>query len=1097
MLNIFHSREDLDKEKFIFDHLDLNENNILIVPDQFTLSMEEDLFSYLNISSLLRTEVTSFSKMGNDLLHELGGDRKKYIDKYGRHIILSKVIKECEEELVKFRGISSKSSFINLANNFISELKQGNVDVKDLEDILSSFDEESDSYKKFKELKLIYEKYEEAIKGKYLDSEDRIDEYVNKIQKSEKIKSSNIYLYGFESLAPKALNILGELIVYAKSVNVVITYDEEDPLFNLTGLVIKNLKKRAENRGVEVDTKKIPEDYYIENRKSGIKEIEKNLYTFKSTKENVEGVTLVQSNSIYNEAETVASYILHLIRDLGYKESDISIITNDQDVREPILKRMCKEYGLDVFSSLYVAIWDTPIVQFIIALMETVSKNYDTKALLKLIKSGFTDLTDEEVMKLESYVKKYKIKYTMWKKPFSKGSLEYGDDLLLIEELRKKVINPIILFEDICRCEKVDEYISSLYKFLDEEIKMPEKIEGILKEQEEYSKFDLALKTSQVFNSMIDVFEQLRELLKDSKFEIDEFTRLLSIGLKEVKVSLLPLSKDSILLGNMEKLRLKMNTRCLIVMGMNEGLIPLNIKDDALITEEEKELLKEKGLAIFKTDEVMEMEERLAIYRNLSKPLDSLFITYSKADSDGKTIKESELFSRLKDMSFALRNDIVSSNGITNMLNGNVSGMRHLTHEISKGKELNEKWKKLLKWYHINEPEKIKRLKDAFSFDNVVNPLGYEKAKLLYSNDDSISLGPTSIEKYIKCPFSFFLNKGLKLNEERVFESSGIDFGDFAHDIIMNFTKEMSKDNKAPFDDGSKWKNVTEEEIVNIVDTLVDKKIDTFKEEIFKYSEEEIYKAKRLKKSLESSCINLTAQINKGQIKEIFFEEEFKRGKKFEPITFDTQNGKVYIEGRIDRVDILKDDKVKIIDYKTGKDTFDIEKAKIGYQIQLILYLRAAEEGKRKPAGVFYFHVMDKKADIKNKRKSEITREYIKNEIEKGFKLNGIMLNDDSVIESIHMGLEGESTVAQVGRNKGKELSKSSRVLEEEEFKSLEETVVNKVYKGLTDLSSGKISISPIRIKRGSQINTSCDHCMYLGICRFERNAPGANYKEE
>ncbi len=41
MLNIYYGSEMLDKEKFIFDHVDPDRKTIILVPDQYSLQMED------------------------------------------------------------------------------------------------------------------------------------------------------------------------------------------------------------------------------------------------------------------------------------------------------------------------------------------------------------------------------------------------------------------------------------------------------------------------------------------------------------------------------------------------------------------------------------------------------------------------------------------------------------------------------------------------------------------------------------------------------------------------------------------------------------------------------------------------------------------------------------------------------------------------------------------------------------------------------------------------------------------------------------------------------------------------------------------------
>ena len=68
-------------------------------------------------------------------------------------------------------------------------------------------------------------------------------------------------------------------------------------------------------------------------------------------------------------------------------------------------------------------------------------------------------------------------------------------------------------------------------------------------------------------------------------------------------------------------------------------------------------------------------------------------------------------------------------------------------------------------------------------------------------------------------------------------------------------------------------------------------------------------------------------------------------------IIIDAGGNEVFIEGIIDRVDYLENGRVKIIDYKSGENTLSREEAESGYRLQLMLYIKAAQENQRKPAG--------------------------------------------------------------------------------------------------------------------------------------------------
>ena len=99
-------------------------------------------------------------------------------------------------------------------------------------------------------------------------------------------------------------------------------------------------------------------------------------------------------------------------------------------------------------------------------------------------------------------------------------------------------------------------------------------------------------------------------------------------------------------------------------------------------------------------------------------------------------------------------------------------------------------------------------------------------------------------------------------------------------------------------------------------------------------------------------------QVRVGQIEGCDFEVSFRRGGKIAPVALDIGGETVYIEGKIDRVDWLPGDRVKIIDYKTGNENFSIAEAKAGYRLQLMLYLQAACEEKKTHLLLAFFELV-------------------------------------------------------------------------------------------------------------------------------------------
>ena len=256
----------------------------------------------------------------------------------------------------------------------------------------------------------------------------------------------------------------------ADDVNLVLTWDDsrsDREIFELTSLVMYNMESLADSLGVEHSRHQIPAEFVMESKTPTMAHVERELYTMPSAKSKyTEGLTLVEAAGIYNEVESAAAYVLHLVRDKGLRYKDIRLVCNDIEGRGAIIERVFEEYGIPVFSDTKRDILANPVVQYITSLIDVVIEKYSTTDLMAMLKSGFGDLTMEEVSELENYAIKYKIKGTMWKKPFRRGKLEYGDNLAVIEELRQKAVAGIEPLEGIFKEKKTGEFLKGFYNYI-------------------------------------------------------------------------------------------------------------------------------------------------------------------------------------------------------------------------------------------------------------------------------------------------------------------------------------------------------------------------------------------------------------------------------------------------------------------------------------------------------------------------------------------------------------------------------------------------------------------------------------------------------
>lgn len=1129
MLNIFYGRENLDKEKFIYDNI--GGRALLVVPDQFTLEAERELIAHSGAKALMDVEVLSLSRLGYRLLEELGGSKRTFIDKYGRHMILSSIAAEEREKLQVFKGLEEKNSFIELVNNFISEMKQFNCGADELAEIARSVPDGSYTQRKLEDLYLLYSEYEAAIRGKYTDSEDYIDLFLGKISRSELVAGNHIWIYGFDSFAPKALSVIGELMQYAADVNLVLTYDDkrearDADLFALAETVIRNFENLAERRSIEVRKRAIPKTYTAE-RADKIQFIEQELYALPARKyarggqstnpaeggaseaaaAGTDSLTLVAAANLYNEAESAACYVLELVRDFGYRFSDIKVICNDQETRGPILKRVFKEYGIDLVSDTSKDILQSSIVQYITALMDVVVEKYRTDLMIKMLKSGFGDLTNDEITDLENYAIKYKIRGTMWKRPFVRGESEYGVEALVrMNAVREKALAFMPDLEAIFEAETCGEFISGLYGFLYEKVKLPEKIADLTVLQTEQGRPDLAEETAQIWGKVIGIFDQMSEIMGEQKFRAAAFRDLFEAGISQVEIGILPPTKDGLMMGTMQRTRTG-EMKALVVVGANEGVLPNEKPGSGLFGSDEKNLFKENGIELCKVDDVRFLEERMGIYRNLSKPRERLWISYSLSDAEGGPARPSGVFTKLAGLfgDTPVARDALNRQTDAELVGAGPAGLRHLTEALQaacEGKPLAPHWHEALTWFKQNKPEALEPIRAGIAFTNKQEDLGREMTAALYMGNiestreealepsPELSLSPSRLERYARCPFSHFVQYGLKPEERRIFEIAPREIGDIYHECLMEMSRHLTARGIAITDPASPWMTISREECRTFVEDVIAKKSGTYREGILEAGNEEKYRGRRITDICEKVCWAVIEQVRAGEILRSSFEAPFGRGRRIPPIPVNLGEGRTaYIEGKIDRVDYLPGERVKIIDYKTGNENFSVAEAEAGYRLQLMLYLEASLERRMKPAGVFYFKISEPMVDASG---AAIGPEEISDKIQKSFKLNGVIVDDPNVIRNVAGDFSGISDVVPIRINKEGLISGTGKdnLLTDEEFESLREKVCEKVTDICKSLAGGGIEIHPMK----TAATSACAYCRYKGICRFDTIFEGCSY---
>lgn len=1092
----------------------LNDNNsnrlIYLVPEQYTFQRETMLLKDVGEEGLLRAQVLSFKTMAQRVFEECGGRVHGRMRDSGKSMLIHKILQESEEDLQYFNRISKEQGFTDIISDTITEFKKYNVTPGVLREGITKVDDE-ELQSKLTDLANIFEKFDLSISENLIDTDDELTYLANKLSSCGLYDDAEIWIDEFTTFTPQQMEVIKVLAKRCKGVNIALCMDEVSSgdgsevtdIFNslkTTELRILNMM-RDEHIGYEKPVN-------LNNNKNNrfkyndeLKHLEKYFFTypFKGYKQDVNTIRLYKANNSYDEVENVAKEILSFVRDKGYRFRDISVVCRNIDDYEKIAAVIFNEYDIPFFLDKKIDILSNPLIVLILSSIEVMIRNWSYESVFKYLKSGLVNIDRHEIDILENYVLANGIKGFKWTNELS-ISEEDNDEIDPIKVMIK-VREPLINLHSKIRSNKsVKAICTAIYEFL-VELNCFNRIEEWISEFDEYGMQGKVMEYQQVSEIVIDILDQAVDVIGNDLITINEFYKILNAGFQNKEIGIIPIALDQVNIGDIARIKGR-NVKVLFIVGVNDGILPAANKDEGILSDRDRDLLKKNGIELSSSTRAKVFEEQYMVYTALTLASDYLMISYPMADFEGKSLRSSIVIPRLK----RIFPKLVEESDLFN-LKEKADKYSKVTAPIPTFNELilalrrnyeNEEveayWKDVYCWYKDKEEfyNKSGNILEGLKYSNDGEVVAREKLKKLYSiKDGRLLFSVSRLENYAECPFSYFIKYGLKARDRKVYEFSAPDLGSFMHEILDEFTNKVKRERIS-------WSELNSERCRSIVSDLIERKLIEDSNSILNSSKKYKYFTNRFKRVIAKSVSVLAEQMRKGQFE--IFSNEFQFGNLRDgaPIKLELPSGEdVYLTGRIDRIDSLDlngNTYIRVIDYKSGAKKFDLNELYYGLQIQLLVYLDAILKNSQyilhtqaMPGAILYFKIDDPII----KSKSELQDEEIRKQVLDKLKMNGLLLKDAELVKAMDNDMETYSLVIPATFKKDGDFSSNSSVITEEQFNILREYVNFKMIELCEDMLSGKIRIEPCKNQRTAY----CDYCDYSAICQFDTSIKDNKYK--
>lgn len=1087
-------------------------NFLIIVPDQFTMQTQKDLVMRSDRDGILNIDVLSFGRLSHRILEEVGTKEMPVLDDTGKSLVLQKVAADLKEQLPAMGSLLHKQGYIHEVKSAISEFMQYGISTQDMDKLITSAQKRGALAMKLKDLKTLYRGFQDYIRDHFITTEETLDVLRRSLSKSKILKGSVVVFDGFTGFTPIQNRLIQELMRVCAETIVTVTIgvgedpykmDGEQKLFHLSKKTVADLGKLAAEaeveRGADLFVKGGPNRFA---KAPALHYLEQNLfrYQYEPYAGEQQEIHMFEALSPREEVHQTALYIRHLIREQGMTYRDIAVVIGDLEGYASYVETEFGQLEIPCFLDRTRGIVLNPMIEYIKSALQLYIKDFSYDTVFHFLRSGMADISREEIDELENYVIRTGARgYRTYSRLFTRrteelqGNAEGSEQaeektMERLNRIRQQFMDAVEILHMGSR-EKAGDYVSHLYDFL-EQNQVQQKLLNYQQQFEKEGDLSRAREYAQIYRLVMDLLDQVYELLGEEEISRQEFADILEAGFGEITVGTIPQNVDRIVVGDMERTRLK-QVKVLFFLGVNDGNIPKNASKGGIISDMDREFLIESGTEMSPSPRQQMYIQRLYLYLNMTKPSEQLYLSYAKVNSEGKGIRPSYLIDTVRKLFPAMSVEYPQNRSRLEQIEGRQEGARYLAEELREyveGTLPEEERQDFYLMYRAYEADAAGRdLLTRAAFRRYrESGLSRIVARALYGQqlENSVS----RLETYAACACRHFLQYGLSLQEREEFGFEASDMGTVYHAVLENFAGKLAESNLT-------WWDFTEDFAAKAVKESVEAYAATYGETVLYSSARNEYAITRMSRILTRTVLTLQKHLKQGSFQPDDYELSFRFAEDLDSIHVDlSEDEKMHLQGRIDRIDVSEDAEhvyVKVIDYKSGNRKFDLAALYYGLQLQLVVYMNAAMEMESRkhpdkeivPAALLYYHIDDPTIETP----VELTDEQINEQILAKLRMNGVVNSDPGVVERLDRYMQDKSVVIPVEKKKDGSFSARSGVLSREEMQLISSYVDAKIRSIGREILDGKIAANPY--EKGNE--EACTYCAYKKVCGFDGSIPG------
>ena len=586
------------------------QNFLIVVPDQFTMQTQKELVLLNDRGGILNIDVLSFGRLNHRIMEEVGREEVPVLDDTGKSLVLQKVAANLKDELPVLGSFLHRQGYIHEVKSAISEFMQYGIGTEDVSKLIAYAGKRGALAGKLKDLETLYKGFTEYIKDNFITTEETLDVLRRSLHKSKLLPGSVVVFDGFTGFTPIQNRLIQELMQVCGEVVLTVTLGEgenpyvkdgEQKLFYLSKKTVADLDRLAKEAGVPREKDVFINTYYRFEKAPALRHLERNLfrYPFQVYEGGQSEICLFETTTPRDEVHQTGLKIRELVREQGLAFRDIAVVMGDLEGYAPYVETEFAQMEIPCFIDRTRGIALNPMIESIKSALELFEKDFSYEAVFHYLRSGMADLERGEIDELENYVIRTGVRgYRSYSRLFTRKaekSEKEEEALGRINHLREQMMEqlaPLVRKKE----GRVKDYIDGLYDFLVQN-EVQNKLAAYERRFEEQGQLPRAREYAQIYRLVMELLDQIYELLGEEIIPLAEFREILEAGFGEIQVGTIPQNVDRVVVGDMERTRLK-QVKALFFLGVNDGNIPKNASKGGIISDMDREFLRESELEL-------------------------------------------------------------------------------------------------------------------------------------------------------------------------------------------------------------------------------------------------------------------------------------------------------------------------------------------------------------------------------------------------------------------------------------------------------------------------------------------------------------------